>query len=103
MCFQATLNPYLAEILSENCLTLNLYRPQNATNLPILIYLHDGYFLSGEIFSFDGSILAQATNSIVIAIQGRLKIIIFRNFSGFKEPKFQVFAIIYFPHFSGVS
>ena len=91
VCFQATLNPYLADILSENCLTLNLYRPQNATNLPILIYLHDGYFLSGEIFSFDGSILAQATNSIVIAIQGRAKIFIFRKLLRLKENKFQVF------------
>ncbi len=73
---------------SENCLTLNVWRPppRNATadangarpspppSLPVLVFLHGGAFVSGGTAQamFDGAELALAANAIVVTVNYRL-------------------------------
>jgi len=65
---------YNASLMSEDCLKLNIYRPINAQNLPILIYFHDGYYQNGGIRYHDGAILSHVANAIVVTVQYRLYI-----------------------------
>jgi para-nitrobenzyl esterase len=65
---------------SENCLTLNVWRPpvpRNATAasaLPILVFLHGGAFVTGGTAQrmFDGAEMAMAANAIVVTVNYRL-------------------------------
>lgn len=36
---------------SEDCLTLNIYRPPNAKNAPLLVWVHGGFFTGGDAAS----------------------------------------------------
>jgi carboxylesterase type B len=69
-----------------DCLIMNIYRPANATDLPILIYFHDGFFQNGGIKHIDGSILSESLNSVIITVQYRLNIF---GFLSVKSENFQ--------------
>jgi para-nitrobenzyl esterase len=58
---------------SEDCLTLNIWRPNTTDkNLPVFVYVHGGGNTGGSSQSFKGDILAQEANSIVVSINYRL-------------------------------
>src|SRR3954454_6344109 len=59
---------------SEDCLTLNLFRPFEFEDpLPVMVWIHDGSFVAGSAADprFDGSKLAQA-GVIVVTLNYRL-------------------------------
>ncbi|CAF0841585.1 unnamed protein product [Adineta ricciae] len=39
--------------ITEACLTLNVYAPDNATNLPVYVWIHGGSFISGAGAEYD--------------------------------------------------
>jgi len=58
---------------SEDCLNLDLYRPNNdETNLPILVFIHGGNNQTGKSGSLNGAYLASQENCIVISTNFRL-------------------------------
>lgn len=58
---------------SENCLYLDIYRPQNADeNLPVYVWIHGGANVMGTAKLYDGAALAKKGNVIVVVIQYRL-------------------------------
>lgn len=58
---------------SEDCLYLNIYRPNSEElNLPVMVFIHGGNNQSGSSQSFKGDVLAANTNSIIVSIQYRL-------------------------------
>jgi para-nitrobenzyl esterase len=61
--------------VSEDCLTLNIFAPANATatsKLPVMVWIHGGAFTSGSGRDFDGSALVQTGNVLVVTINYRL-------------------------------
>ena len=64
----------------EDCLTLNIWRPRDATGpLPVIVFIHGGFFLagsSGELFNdvhmYDGAQLAAVGEVVVVTINYRL-------------------------------
>jgi len=60
--------------MSEDCLYLNIYRPENAINLPIVVFIPGEGFDFADASQFDGSILASTADSIVITVQYRVGI-----------------------------
>lgn len=62
---------------SEDCLTLNIWRPANAdNNLPVLLFIHGGGHISGYTADpvYDGANLAKAANAVVVTANYRLGI-----------------------------
>lgn len=60
---------------SEDCLYLNVWRPQSAGgNLPVLVHIHGGGFRNGSGASNSGSLLATTGNEVVVSINYRLGI-----------------------------
>lgn len=59
---------------SEDCLTLNVWAPADATGLPVLVFLHGGGFSSGSggFDWYDGALLAQRGDLVVVTINYRL-------------------------------
>ncbi len=58
---------------SEDCLNLNIYRPNtNETNLPVMVFLHGGNNQTGTSQDFQGELLAKNANCIIVAIDYRL-------------------------------
>lgn len=58
---------------SEDCLFLNVFAPQNATNLPVLFYIHGGGYGLGSASSDLSAIINANNNSFVgVAIQYRV-------------------------------
>ena len=60
-------------ISQEDCLTLNVFAPENADHLPVLVWIHGGGFVNGTGNStwYDGSKLAQR-GCVVVVINYRL-------------------------------
>ncbi|XP_013789679.1 acetylcholinesterase-like [Limulus polyphemus] len=72
--------------LSEDCLYLNIYVPQNSTLgfgidnpqpedlIPVMVFIHGGKFHYGSasLDAYDGTVLAAATDVIVVTINYRL-------------------------------
>ncbi len=61
--------------VSEDCLTLNIFVPALATaksNLPVMVWIHGGGFISGSGRDFDASALATNDNLVVVTINYRL-------------------------------
>lgn len=63
---------------SEDCLTLNIWTPSNATeceytDLPVMIFLYGGRFTYGHTNTpfFDGEFLANAENVVVVTLNYR--------------------------------
>ncbi len=60
---------------SEDCLSLNISVPLNATStskLPVMVWIHGGGFISGTGSDFDGAALANAGHVVVVTINYRL-------------------------------
>lgn len=59
--------------MSEDCLTLNIWAPANASNAPVLVWIHGGALTtgSGSEAAYDGARLAQH-GVIVVSINYRL-------------------------------
>ncbi len=58
---------------SEDCLYLNIFRPKTAAReLPVYVFIHGGANMIGEMSAYDGSILAEKANMVVITVQYRL-------------------------------
>ncbi|WP_290056469.1 carboxylesterase/lipase family protein, partial [Amycolatopsis solani] len=72
---------------TEDCLYLNVFRPARATNerLPVLLWIHGGGFSSGSGNDFDGSLLAETNNIVVVTINYRLGAFGFLNLPGLSK------------------
>lgn len=58
---------------SEDCLFVDIYRPDNgATNLPVYVFIHGGSNITGSAADYDGSALAARENIVVVVVQYRL-------------------------------
>jgi para-nitrobenzyl esterase len=58
----------------EDCLNLNIYAPQNADSLPVMVWIHGGGFQigAGAFPEYNGENLSQAGNVVVVSINYRL-------------------------------
>ena len=73
-CLQPSMPGPGASRMSEDCLTLNVYRPFDTEGpLPVMIWIHGGSFVTGTASDplFDGSKLAQA-GVVVVTLNYRL-------------------------------
>ena len=79
-CYQPTVpgaanSIYHEEIgpMSEDCLSLNIWAPENASNAPVLVWIHGGALVSGasSFDMYDGSRLARQ-GVVVVSINYRL-------------------------------
>jgi len=59
---------------SENCLSLNIWRPVGAENLPVMVWIHGGGFIfgSGSDEWYDGTNLAKEQEMVVVTLNYRL-------------------------------
>ncbi|WP_307847436.1 carboxylesterase/lipase family protein [Streptomyces sp. F63] len=58
---------------TEDCLFLNVYKPAtHAANLPVMVWIHGGYFLQGSGGDYDAGALAGKGKAIVVTINYRL-------------------------------
>ncbi len=67
---------------SEDCLYLNVWRPQSdETNLPVIVFFHGGSNVSGYTADpmYDGAALAKAANAIVVTPNFRVGVLGFLN------------------------
>ena len=73
-CLQAGPPPTFAPTGSEDCLFLNIYRPDSATAtpLPVIVAIHGGGFVVGSSAFVDGTSLAKNNNVVVVSINYRL-------------------------------
>lgn len=75
ICPQPGLPPNKLLLMNEDCLLLNVYVPVNATSisaLPVMLWIHGGAFISGDILIYDGSVLATEGDVIVVTAAYRL-------------------------------
>ena len=60
---------------SEDCLFLNIFAPERAngtSNIPVMVYIHGGWFMAGASNIFDGKILSAFGDVVVVTINYRL-------------------------------
>ncbi len=58
---------------SEDCLFLNIYTPRaTLEDLPVMVWIHGGGFVTGSGREYDGHILAETQDVIVVTINYRL-------------------------------
>ncbi|MGE3345869.1 MAG: carboxylesterase/lipase family protein [Ramlibacter sp.] len=75
----ATLN---TPVGSEDCLTLNIWRPAgDAKDLPVIVFVYGGSNISGYTADpvYDGAALAKAANAVVVTTNYRLGVLGFMN------------------------
>ena len=65
-------------IISEDCLTMDIYRPAVSEGAGILFWIHGGGFINGDATIYDGIEQAKRGN-IVVIIQYRLGVFGFMN------------------------
>ncbi|WP_459788309.1 carboxylesterase/lipase family protein [Alteriqipengyuania sp. 357] len=79
-CYQPTVSGAASSIyqdetgpLSEDCLSLNIWAPQDATTAPVFVWIHGGALVSGtsRFGMYDGTRMAQQ-GAIVVSINYRL-------------------------------
>ncbi|CAF1205653.1 unnamed protein product [Didymodactylos carnosus] len=60
----------LGVLLTESCLTLNVYAPENATNLPVYVWIHGGSFTSGNGVLYDSApfVSTSTSNSVPVVV-----------------------------------
>ncbi len=82
--------PVEAASIDEDCLRLNIWTPshRDGNALPVLVWLHGGGFThgSGNEMAFNGDVLAQAGNLIVVTVTHRLGITGFLDLRELGEP-----------------
>lgn len=63
---------------TEDCLNLNVFAPKDATNAPVLFWIHGGSWLFGDSYGssggYDGSQLAAKHGVVVVSINYRLDV-----------------------------
>ena len=61
------------EVQSEDCLSLNIYRPVGATKLPVMVWIHGGALLNGSssLAVYDGTAFAKG-GVILVSINYRM-------------------------------
>lgn len=66
---------------AEDCLFLNVWTPtvNRSANLPVMVYLHGGFFYSGSGSMGDGSKLAARGDVVVVSLNHRLNALGFSN------------------------
>lgn len=68
-----TWNPLGSITGSEDCLYLNIWRPQtDETNLPVYFWIHGGSNVFGGARDYNGASIASRCNMVVVVIQYRL-------------------------------
>jgi para-nitrobenzyl esterase len=71
-CFQlASVYTWVPVLMSEDCLTLNIWAPANARNAPIFFWIHGGALTTGTSAGYDGRRLAEQ-GILVVTINYRL-------------------------------
>jgi para-nitrobenzyl esterase len=77
--FDATIGTTQGQTVgSEDCLTLNIWRPANGSkNLPVLYFIHGGSSVTGYSADpmYDGAALAKAANVVVVTANYRLNVL----------------------------
>ena len=64
-----------SQMMSEECLFLNVYRPTNVREfdpLPVMVWIHGGSFESGAGSQYDGTKMAATQQVVVVTINYRL-------------------------------
>ena len=80
----STLGLPVAGDISEDCLFLNLYAPKECSKLrPVLVWFHGGGFVAGSANEYDGSVLAQQGDVVVVTVNSRLGVFGFFDWSYF--------------------
>lgn len=73
--------------ISEDCLTLNVFAPEqeSATPRPVMVFIHGGAYILGTAATplYNGSALARAEDVIVVTIQYRFGPFGYLDFSGY--------------------
>lgn len=70
---------------SEDCLNLNIYRPNtDDEDLPVLLFIHGGNNQTGTSVEVNAANIAKRTNSIVVSINYRLGALGFNNLPALK-------------------
>jgi len=68
-----SLGQKVAGELSEDCLFLNIVTPSTSGNLrPVLVWIHGGGFVSGSANEYDGTVLAEQGDVVVVTVNFRL-------------------------------
>ncbi|MET0341961.1 MAG: carboxylesterase family protein [Polyangiales bacterium] len=57
---------------SEDCLSLNVYAPERAAKLPVIVWIHGGAFVAGGSNQYDGTRLAGEGPVLVVTLNYRL-------------------------------
>ncbi len=60
---------------SEDCLDLNVTTPSGAANLPVMVWVHGGGFISGSGSFYDASKLVATGNIVVVTVNYRLGVL----------------------------
>ncbi len=72
---------------SEDCLTLNIYRPSTQErNLPVIVFIHGGSNMVGYSADpmYDGRALARKANAVVVTVNYRLGVLGWLDLPGLK-------------------
>ena len=72
---------------SEDCLTLNVWRPASDTaNLPVIVFVYGGSNISGYTADpvYDGAALAKTANAVVVTVNYRVGILGFMHLAQLK-------------------
>lgn len=75
---------------SEDCLTLNIWRPAGeATELPVIVFIHGGSNVSGYSGDplYDGAALARGANAVVVSANYRLGQLGFFRHPALRDPE----------------
>lgn len=70
----------------EDCLFLNVYTPAaDGNKRPVLYWIHGGSFVSGSGYEYDGRVLADQGDAVVVTINYRLGLLGFLDLSDFGD------------------
>lgn len=70
---------------AEDCLYLNVYAPQGARQLPVMVWIHGGGYQTGAGSNFNPSTLAGEQQVVVVTVNYRLGALGFLAASGLEQ------------------
>lgn len=70
---------------SEDCLNLDVYAPDNAKELPVLVYIHGGNNQTGSSTEIEGSQIVVDENCVYVSLNYRLGILGFNALPAFQN------------------